>query len=64
MEANLVPGMTKGSSYYPKAHEIENNLSYDEVVGLMVSKGLSRVTSVTPLCQNISVHNDTIVSSA
>jgi hypothetical protein len=44
MEANLVPGMTSGSSYFPEACEIENDLNYDDVVGLLVSKGLSRVS--------------------
>lgn len=42
MEANLVPGMTNRSSYFPKACEIENNLSYDKVIELLVDKGLSR----------------------
>ncbi|RXK14230.1 D-alanine--D-alanine ligase [Halarcobacter mediterraneus] len=43
MEANLVPGMTKGSSYFPRACEIENELTYDEVVQLMLFKGLNRI---------------------
>lgn len=42
MEANLVPGMTQGSSYFPKACEIEGELSYDKVVGLMIDAGLRR----------------------
>lgn len=42
MEANLIPGMTLGTSYFPKAHEIANNLSYDEVVCLMLEECLSR----------------------
>jgi D-alanine-D-alanine ligase len=45
MEANLVPGMTKGSSYFPKAYELENELSYDEVIECMISKGLARIAS-------------------
>lgn len=44
MEANLVPGMTNGSSYFPKACEIENELSYDKVIELMLSRGLNRVS--------------------
>jgi len=36
MEANLVPGMTQGSSYFPKACEIENELTYDNVIELML----------------------------
>lgn len=43
MEANLVPGMTNGSSYFPKALEIENELSYSEVVEMMISNGLERI---------------------
>jgi D-alanine-D-alanine ligase len=42
MEANLVPGMTLGSSYFPKAFEIAGNLNYDEVVGLMLDECLHR----------------------
>jgi D-alanine-D-alanine ligase len=42
MEANLVPGMTLGSSYFPQACEIANELNYDEVIQLIVEKGISR----------------------
>lgn len=48
MEANLVPGMTKKSSYFPKAHEIENEFTYDKVIELMLSKGLNRIPSILP----------------
>ena len=40
MEANLVPGMTSGSSYFPMACEIDSNLSYDKVVGLILEQAL------------------------
>lgn len=43
MEANLVPGMTQGSSYFSKAHEIENDLSYDKVLELILTDGLNRI---------------------
>jgi D-alanine-D-alanine ligase len=43
MEANLVPGMTQGSSYFPKAFEIAHGLDYDQVIGLMVEEGIFRV---------------------
>ena len=43
MEANLVPGMTAGSSYFPKACEIEGEISYDKMIGLILGEGLSRV---------------------
>ena len=42
MEANLVPGMTSGSSYFPRACEIANELTYDEVIQLIVENGISR----------------------
>ena len=48
MEANLVPGMTKGSSYFPKAFEIANNDSYDKVIQQIAAFGLdSREPQVT-----------------
>jgi D-alanine-D-alanine ligase len=43
MEANLVPGMKKGSSYFPQACEISADLSYDEVVLLMLQGAVQRV---------------------
>lgn len=46
MEANLVPGMSKDSSYFPKACEIANNLSYDEVVAFMLEKGINRILNI------------------
>ncbi|MCW9023609.1 MAG: D-alanine--D-alanine ligase [Gammaproteobacteria bacterium] len=48
MEANLVPGMTSGSSYFPRACEIANELTYDEVIQLIVEKGISRVPYAIP----------------
>lgn len=45
MEANLVPGMNLGSSYFPKACEVANQISYDEVVCLMLDECLERVVS-------------------
>jgi len=48
MEANLVPGMTFGSSYFPKSCEIAHNLTYDKVIDLMLEKGLSRAKSTIP----------------
>jgi len=59
MEANLVPGMTQGSSYFPKACEIENELTYDNVIELMLSKGLNRIPYVLPATIHTPVnHND------
>lgn len=49
MEANLVPGMTSGSSYFPMACEIANELTYDEMIQLIVEKGISRAPYAEPL---------------
>ncbi len=43
VEANLVPGMTKGSSYFPKALEIESDIEYNKVVDLMLDNTLNRI---------------------
>lgn len=64
MEANLVPGMTGGSSYFPKACEIDKSLSYDRVIELMLSKGLNRIVQTMPFNQNITVnHNDPLLQA-
>ena len=49
MEANLVPGMTSGTSYFPQACEIANELTYDDVIQLIVEKGISRAAYTMPL---------------
>jgi len=48
IETNLVPGMTYGSSYFPKSCEIEHALTYDEVIQLMLASGLCRAEPKTP----------------
>jgi len=48
MEANLVPGMTYGSSYFPKACEIANGFSYDKVIELLLTGGIARAESTVP----------------
>jgi D-alanine-D-alanine ligase len=48
IEANLVPGMTYGSSYFPKACAIERELTYDKVIKLILSGGLARASSTEP----------------
>lgn len=48
MEANLVPGMTYGSSYFPKACKIANGFDYDKVVELLLACGIARASSTTP----------------
>jgi len=52
MEANLVPGMTYGSSYFPEACEIAHEFTYDKVIELLIDSGLSRASStIPPNCQ-------------
>jgi D-alanine-D-alanine ligase len=48
MEANLVPGMTYGSSYFPEACEIAHEFTYDKVLELLIDSGLSRASSTIP----------------
>jgi len=48
MEANLVPGMTYGSSYFPEACEIAHEFTYDKVIELMLEAGLARAASTIP----------------
>ncbi len=43
LEANLVPGMTEGRSYFPKAFEIDRGINYPEVVTLMMKNAFNRI---------------------
>ena len=45
MEANLVPGMTYGSSYFPEACDIAHEFAYDKVIELLLAGGLARASS-------------------
>ncbi len=45
MEANMVPGMTLESSYFPMAFEIANNINYDEVISMMFEDCIDRANS-------------------
>ena len=58
MEVNLVPGMTEGSSYFPKSCEIDNKLVYREVVVLMLSQGLRRVPSLKPVNKTTELNSN------
>ena len=44
MEANLVPGMTFGSSYFPQACEITHQFAYHKVIELLLDGGLARTS--------------------
>lgn len=48
MEANLVPGMTYGSSYFPEACGLANEFAYDKVVELLIDAGLARASITVP----------------
>jgi D-alanine-D-alanine ligase len=56
MEANLVPGMTSKSSYFPKACEIQHGLTYDSVIELIVANGLDRVPAAGLLRSMGGIH--------
>ena len=45
MEANLVPGMTYGSSYFPEACDIADEFAYDKVIELLLAGGLARAST-------------------
>jgi len=62
MEANLVPGMTHGSSYFPKACDIAHDLTYTKVIELIIAGGLARASSTIP--PNISPDSDGKLVSA
>ncbi len=42
LEANLTPGMTQGSSYFPKSYELCSMLEYNDVVCLLIQSALKR----------------------
>ena len=60
MEVNLVPGMTDGSSYFPASFEIDNRLVYSDVVTLMLSRGLSRISALKPVKKKIELNSNFI----
>jgi len=43
MEANLTPGMRKGSSYFPKACEMNTRLTYGNIAHLVIQGVLKRL---------------------
>lgn len=53
MEANLVPGMNNGTSYFPRACEIENTMSYDDVIKLTFDECLQRADAEITLNKNL-----------
>lgn len=53
MEANLVPGMNHDTSYFPRACEIADEISYDNVIKLMLDECLERVGAENEFNSNI-----------
>ena len=43
MEANLLPGMNRTTSYFPRACKIANNMTYNQVIQLMLGESFDRV---------------------
>ncbi len=43
IEANLTPGMKKGSSYFPKACEINEKITYETMTYLVIQGVLERI---------------------
>ncbi|MEH6533496.1 MAG: hypothetical protein V7735_19420 [Photobacterium frigidiphilum] len=43
MEANLVPGMNRSTNYFPRACDMANKMSYNEVIQLILSESFGRV---------------------
>lgn len=46
MEANLTPGMNKGSSYFPEAFDINLGMNYEAVTNLIVKNALTRKLAI------------------
>jgi D-alanine-D-alanine ligase len=42
VEANLTPGMTRGSSYFPNSYELCSLLKYEEIINLIVRSAIKR----------------------
>jgi D-alanine-D-alanine ligase len=64
MEVNLLPDMTQGSSYFPKAFEIAHALSYDQVIGLIVEECTFRtptnIALVEPLFMELELSKNLV----
>lgn len=55
IEANLTPGMTKGSSYFPKSYELNSLLKYDEVLNLIIRSAIKR-QPISKYCKSIKIN--------
>jgi len=48
LEANLVPGMTFGSSYFPESCKMAHGFTYDKVIQLILENSIGRVKPKVP----------------
>jgi len=51
MEANLVPGMTSVTSYFPRSFSIDLGMNYDQVMKLIIGQGIRRIPKML-LCSS------------
>lgn len=49
LEANLIPGLKRGSSYFPRAFKIGENIKYDELIRLMIQGAIDRVININSI---------------
>jgi len=56
MEANLVPGMNRGTSYFPRACNIANAISYDKTIQLMLDESFERAIEKQDFNSRLNVH--------
>ena len=43
LEANLTPGMTRDSSYFPKSYDLYSMFGYDDLILLLIESALNRI---------------------
>ncbi len=63
MEANLVPGMTYGSSYFPKACEMDNGLSYNETIEQILDTCLCRLSLIISPNNHLALNKEPMAIS-
>ncbi|BCE02371.1 hypothetical protein [Marinicellulosiphila megalodicopiae] len=65
MEANLIPGMNRHTSFFPRACLMDNDLSYEDVIKHMISETICRARThknlnnlFDSLKEGINIHDD------
>ncbi|WP_082378791.1 hypothetical protein [Marinagarivorans algicola] len=59
MEVNLIPGMNRSSSYFPRACNIANEIPYNNVIQLMLNESLGRAQPDLKLAPRIKKNTAT-----